>query len=151
MDIFNIGLATDCHLDDDFFELIEKAAHVRGLTTYKIYPDNLDDTLYNIANNTLRFLTFYDRASDTSPQFLRLYSAHTTEQMYYFVDLYKYNVHSNCSSHISGSLLPGCLEFSTHPLPDAALLCHLHKVQLQSRQHHYIKTCSIKYRHTNIH
>ena len=97
MEIFSIGLATDCHLDDDFFDLIEKAAHVKGLTTYKIYPDNLDDVLFNIANNTIRFLTFYDRASDTSPQFLRLYSAQTNEQISYFVDLYQQQMASDKS------------------------------------------------------
>jgi len=81
METFSIGLATDCHLDDDFFELIEKAAHFRGLTTYKIFPDNLNESLFNIEHNNIRYLTFYDRASDTSTQFLKLYSALIQEKI----------------------------------------------------------------------
>ena len=73
MEIYSIGLATDCHLDGDFFELIEKAAFNKGLTTYNVNPHNIDETVFQILNHQIGFKTFYDRAADSSEQFLKLY------------------------------------------------------------------------------
>ena len=87
MEIYSIGLATDWPLDDDFFEIIEQVAHNRGLTTYIVYPFNLDETISRIRNNEIRFLSYYDRASDTSPQFLKIYPAMTENKVHFFVNL----------------------------------------------------------------
>ena len=59
MEIYSIGLAIDCPLDDEFFELIERTAHSRGLTTYKVLPYNLEETLLRFQNNQIRFRSFY--------------------------------------------------------------------------------------------
>jgi hypothetical protein len=97
MVIYSIGLATDCTLDDDFFELMEQAAKIRGITTYKVYPYNLDETLFRIKNNQIHFLTYYDRASDTSTQFLKLNSALSTNKVIFFEDLDKQKLASDKS------------------------------------------------------
>ena len=86
MKIYSIGLATDCQLDDDFFELIEKAAHLRGLDTYVVNPFNLEETLFQIENNQIRFLAYYDRASDTSTKFLKIYSMLSKDRILNFME-----------------------------------------------------------------
>ena len=50
MKTYSIGLATDCPLDEDFFELIEKSAQEQGLSTYLIHPFNLEETISGIMN-----------------------------------------------------------------------------------------------------
>ena len=97
MKIYSIGLATDCQLDENFFELIEIAAHQKGLTTYKVNEFNFDETLYQIENHQIRFLTYYDRASDSSDQFLRIYPTLIEHQTKFFVDLDKQMIASDKS------------------------------------------------------
>jgi hypothetical protein len=87
MEIYSIGLASDCQLDDDFFDLLEMVAQKKGLATYRVYPYNLEETLLRIHDKQIRFLAFYDRASDTSSQFLKIYSAISDDQILYFTDL----------------------------------------------------------------
>jgi hypothetical protein len=87
MKIYSLGLAVDSLLDYDFIELIAQAAQIRDLTTYKVLPHNLNETIYRIQNHQLRFLAFYDRASDTSIQFLKIYSALSENQVLYFENL----------------------------------------------------------------
>jgi hypothetical protein len=97
MKVYSIGLATDCQLDNNFFELIEKAAQNKGLTTYKVNTYNIDETIFQIENHQIGFLTFYDRASDSSDQFLRLYPALIEHQTTFFVDLDKQKIASDKS------------------------------------------------------
>jgi hypothetical protein len=87
MKTYTIGMASDCPLDDDFFKLIEKVAHSRGLTSYIIYPFNVDETIFQLKNNQIRFLSFYDRASDTSAKFLNFYSVFPENQIFQFSNL----------------------------------------------------------------
>jgi hypothetical protein len=69
MEIYHLGLATDCPLDDDFFSHIELVAHSKGLMTYRVHPANFDETLVRIQSGQIKFLFYYDRASDSSPEF----------------------------------------------------------------------------------
>lgn len=87
MEVFNIALATDCRLDDDFFKIIEANAGRKNLSTYLIYPYNLDETLSKVENNQISFSALYDRASDTSFQFRNLYPLLAKNQCYYLVNL----------------------------------------------------------------
>jgi len=87
METFTIGLATDSAYDDDFINLIEEIAHGRQLTTYKVQAYNLDETLHRLRKKDLQFLSLYDRASDTSPQFLELYSVLPQDRVKYFVNV----------------------------------------------------------------
>ena len=89
MDIYSIGLASDCPLDEDFFSLIEKIAHKNNLSTYLIHPFNLQETLFLLQNGQIGFLALYDRASDTSTPFRQLYSLLQGDKIYYFADLDK--------------------------------------------------------------
>ena len=50
MKTYSIALTTDSPFDDDFFELIEKSAQELGLSTYLLYPFNLDETISGIMN-----------------------------------------------------------------------------------------------------
>ena len=70
--IYDIALATDWEFDFDFIDLIQKKAHSLGLTTIIINEDNLDLCFENLQNQTLQFRFLFDRASDTSPSFLKL-------------------------------------------------------------------------------
>jgi len=87
MELYSIGIATDCSLDYDFFAIMEQAARVMGLSTYMVRPHNLAETISRIRDKELNFLAFYDRASDTSPAFLDLYSVLADNQVLYFVNL----------------------------------------------------------------
>ncbi len=97
MKIYNLGLAIDSPQDNDFIDLIERAAKLKGLTTYKVVPHNLDETIFRIQNHQIRFLSFYDRASDTSAQFLKIYSALSDNQVLYFANLDKQKTASDKS------------------------------------------------------
>lgn len=70
---YHLAMALDWEYDQDFIKLLEQAAHKRGLSTYVAWPKNLVETIYHIKNDTLSFRFFYDRASDTSPEFLALH------------------------------------------------------------------------------
>ena len=71
METYHIAMATDCPLDQDFFKILEIAAHKNGLTTYRVQPYNLKETIRQLRSGQIRFLSYYDRASDTSPEFLK--------------------------------------------------------------------------------
>ncbi len=69
--IYDIALATDWEYDFDFIELIQREARVAGLTTIIVNEDNLDRCFEKLKNKTLQFRFLFDRASDTSPAFLK--------------------------------------------------------------------------------
>jgi hypothetical protein len=69
---FRFAIASDWEYDEDFISLIESFAHENGVSTYVIWPSNLDGVINSIENETLSFSFFYDRASDTSLEFLKL-------------------------------------------------------------------------------
>lgn len=71
--LYDFLIATDCELDSDFVRMLEQAAQASGLTTYLVKPYNLGETLALLYRNEVAVRFYYDRASDTSPQFLRLY------------------------------------------------------------------------------
>jgi hypothetical protein len=58
--------------DADFIVLLEAACHARGLTCCQVTPANRDGVLMALANGTLSFRAFFDRASDSDPAFVPL-------------------------------------------------------------------------------
>ncbi|MEJ2635313.1 MAG: hypothetical protein P8184_08480 [Calditrichia bacterium] len=69
---FDFAVASDWEYDHDFIRLLEEASHGMGLTTFIVTPDNLQETMKDVAEGGLRFGYLFDRASDTSPEFLGL-------------------------------------------------------------------------------
>lgn len=70
---YHFAIAADWEYDLDFLKLLEKTAHGQGLATYVVWPNNLMETIEQLKNGELHFRFFYDRASDTSPEFLALH------------------------------------------------------------------------------
>lgn len=70
---YHFAMAADWEYDLDFLKLLEKTAHGQGLSTYVIWPNNLKETIEQVKSGELLFRFFYDRASDTSPEFLALH------------------------------------------------------------------------------
>lgn len=69
---FHFAIALDWEYDVDFIQLIENAARESGLSTYIVWPSNLDNVIRDIENDNISFSFYYDRASDTSLEFLKL-------------------------------------------------------------------------------
>jgi len=69
---YHFAIATDWEYDWDYIRLLERLSQEGGLNTYVIWPINLDETLADVQNGTITFGYYYDRASDTSPEFLEL-------------------------------------------------------------------------------
>jgi hypothetical protein len=61
---FDLGLAWNWEFDKEFILGIETACHRLGLTTYRIEPFNLGESLRLMRAGKLLFHTFLDRASD---------------------------------------------------------------------------------------
>lgn len=70
--IYDFCIASDFEYDADFIAIIEELAQQHGLTTYVVWPHNLNETLRRLRREEIGFNFFYDRASDSSPNFLRL-------------------------------------------------------------------------------
>jgi hypothetical protein len=72
MDI-DICLAADWEHDRDFLSLLDMSLRSRGLSTYVVWPHNLEEVLQALRSGSLGFRFVLDRASATSPEFLELY------------------------------------------------------------------------------
>ncbi|MCI0495084.1 hypothetical protein L0Z72_08740 [candidate division KSB1 bacterium] len=73
--IFDFCVATDWEYDKDFVSLIEQVAREKySLTTYLVESFNLYETIDRVRNRELNFHFFYDRGSDSSPEFLELHN-----------------------------------------------------------------------------
>jgi hypothetical protein len=69
---FDLAIASDWNYDSDYIRLLEQTARESQLRTYIVWPDILENTVQNIENGNISFGFFYDRASDTSLEFLKL-------------------------------------------------------------------------------
>ncbi len=70
--IFNLSMSINWNYDRDFFKLIERESINYGLSTFIIHQDNLEDTYSKLNDNLLSFNFLFDRASDSSIEFLKL-------------------------------------------------------------------------------
>ncbi len=72
MQEYNLAIASDWEYDQDFINLLEFIAHRHNLSTYVIWPSNLNETIQLIQNEDIKFNYLLDRASDTSQDFIKL-------------------------------------------------------------------------------
>lgn len=73
MSHYHLAIAYTWEYDQDFIDLIEKIFQQRGLKTYLIKPDNINDVTDLLVNRKLHFSFLLDRASDEDPNFLPVY------------------------------------------------------------------------------
>ena len=86
---YHLAIALDWEYDQDFVKLLEQAAQKRGLSTYVTWPKNLDETIYYLKHDKISFRFYYDRASDTSADFLTLHKLMLQKNIPVFDNLIK--------------------------------------------------------------
>jgi len=74
MNVFDLAIAWNWEFDADFVAGIEYECSGMGISTYRIDPKNLHETLSNLQSGKLGFRAFFDRASDADADFLPLVS-----------------------------------------------------------------------------
>jgi hypothetical protein len=72
MDV-DVCLAADWEHDRDFLSLLDGSLRWRNLSTYIVWPHNLENVLQALRSGSMAFRFVLDRASATSPEFLELY------------------------------------------------------------------------------
>jgi hypothetical protein len=72
MKTWSLAIAWNWEFDEDFVAGIERECAKRDLTTYRIDPRNLSETLEKLKTGKVLFQAFYDRASDADSAFLPL-------------------------------------------------------------------------------
>ncbi len=72
--VYDVAVAVDWEYDADFVTFLEQSCTRRGLSLYQIRPANLNETIVKLASGEIEFRLYYDRASDTSPDYKVLYS-----------------------------------------------------------------------------
>jgi hypothetical protein len=71
--VIDVCLAADWEFDRDFLSLMEGNLRSRKLSTYIVWPYNLEQVLQDLRSGSMGFRFVLDRASTTSPEFLELY------------------------------------------------------------------------------
>lgn len=69
---YDLCLSTDWEYDSDFLALVEKYAREKGLSTYIVHEELLQESIVRINNESLKFRLLFDRASDSEPAFIKL-------------------------------------------------------------------------------
>jgi len=69
---WSLAIAWNWEFDEEFVAGIERECAKRDLTTYRIDPRNLGETLEKLGTGKVLFQAFYDRASDADSAFLPL-------------------------------------------------------------------------------
>jgi hypothetical protein len=75
MKTYSLAIAWNWEFDGDYVAGIEQECQRRDLSTYRIDPYNLNETLKDLRSGKISFQAFYDRASDADPLFLPLIQA----------------------------------------------------------------------------
>ncbi|MEN3038040.1 MAG: hypothetical protein ABDI07_02625 [Candidatus Kryptonium sp.] len=70
--IYHLGIAWEWEYDFDFVNLIERKCKEKEVTVCLISSENLRDIYNGVKNGDIKFLTYFDRASDTNENFLEL-------------------------------------------------------------------------------
>ncbi len=71
---YDFAIAIDWEYDHDFVQILERIAQQEyQLQTYAVMPMNLEETIARLHRDEIEFRFFYDRASDTSPEFYALH------------------------------------------------------------------------------
>jgi hypothetical protein len=124
MQTYDLALAWNWEFDRDFIYGIERECHRRDVSTYRIDPDHLPETIARLKNGELKFLSFFDRASDADPEFLPL--AHWMEEC----AVYCINPHHRVIHAVDKATMH--LEFLSNGLhvPDTIILPPYHEEPL---------------------
>lgn len=69
---YHFAIASDWEYDSDFIRLLEENSLKRGISTFIVWPKILEETIASFKKGELKFGFYFDRASDTSPNFLQL-------------------------------------------------------------------------------
>jgi|WetSurMetagenome_2_1015567.scaffolds.fasta_scaffold253230_2 hypothetical protein len=69
---YNLAIAWNWEFDADFIAGIEHECRARNISTYRIDTDHLPYILEILKQGVINFDAFYDRASDSNPDFLPL-------------------------------------------------------------------------------
>jgi len=72
MQEYDLCVAWNWEYDNDFVALLEGACRSRGLSMLQITPVNLAEALHALAEKGIVCRSFFDRASDSDPQFMPL-------------------------------------------------------------------------------
>lgn len=72
MKIYPLGFLIDWEYDEDFVKIIEEKARASGLDTLTIRPTDLEEVYQKLTEQKLSFQFILDRASLSSPQFIKL-------------------------------------------------------------------------------
>jgi len=83
MRTFSLAIAWNWEFDRDYVAGIERECRRRDLSTYRIDPSNLHDTLEQLRSGKISFQAFYDRASDADPLFLPLVQTMQESALYF--------------------------------------------------------------------
>jgi hypothetical protein len=118
---YSLAIAWNWEFDQDFIAGIERECHKRDLSTYRIDPNNLNDTMERLRAGSIAFQAFYDRASDADSLFLPLVQI-MLESSIYFI-----NPRSRVLPAIDKATMH--LEFITHGLqvPYTIILSPFHE------------------------
>jgi hypothetical protein len=69
---YDLGIAWEWEYDFDFVSLIGKKCAKRNLSFFYITPENLSDVYLGVKNGEIKFLAYFDRASDVDENFFEL-------------------------------------------------------------------------------
>ncbi len=73
--IFHLGIAADWEYDQDFLRIIEKKAQEASLRVKTIWPQDLEEAYVKLSHGEWRFHFLFDRASLSTPEFVKLQEA----------------------------------------------------------------------------
>jgi len=90
---FDLAIAWNWEFDADFVAGIEYECSSRSVSTYRIDPKNLQETIAKVQSAKLGFRAFFDRASDADQEFLPLVSLLTNPSVL-VINPHPYVVHA---------------------------------------------------------
>jgi hypothetical protein len=80
---YDLAIAWNWEFDREFIFGIERECHHRSISTYRIDTEHLPTALKQLKEHSLKFLAFFDRASDADPEFLPLVQWMEEHVVYY--------------------------------------------------------------------
>lgn len=72
MQTFDLCFAWNWQYDQDFVRQVVQVCQAHGISLLEVTPTNLDETLQLLADQSIQFKAFFDRASDTDQRFFQL-------------------------------------------------------------------------------
>lgn len=70
--VYDLGIAWEWEYDFDFVNLISEKCARKNLSVYHVTPENINDVYLGVENEGIKFLAYFDRASDVDENFLQL-------------------------------------------------------------------------------